>query len=270
MDGFVDIHSHLLPGIDDGPRDLAGSLDMARAAAAAGTSVLAATPHLRADFPGVHVSEIAAQCEQIQAEINAAGIELRVVVGAETSLGWALEASDAELDLATYGQRGSDLLIETPPDVSMLEQLLFQVRARGKRVTLAHPERSGAFKNNSEPLARLSEQGVLLQVNAQALLAPRRSTTRRLAEQLCRDGHAHVLASDGHRGREWRPVSELAAGVEALSEMVGPERALWMARDAPAAIVAGAELPAAPPLHGARRGFWRRGKRSASAADFSR
>jgi protein-tyrosine phosphatase len=151
----------------------------------------------------------------------------------------------------------------------MLEQLLFQVRARGLRVTLAHPERSGAFKANPETLTRLFEQGVLLQVNAQALLAPRRSTTRRLAEDLCRDGLAHVLASDGHRGHEWRPVSELAEGVKALSALVGTERARWMARDAPAAIVEGADLPEPPPVHSARRGFWRRGK-SSPAADSTR
>jgi protein-tyrosine phosphatase len=263
MAGFVDIHSHLLPGIDDGPRDLAGSLEMARSAADAGTSVLAATPHLRSDFPGVHVGEIAALCERVQSEIDAAGIELRVVAGAETSLVWALEASDEDLRLATYGQHGSDLLIETPSDVSMLEQLLFQVRACGFRVILAHPERSSAFKSDPEPLARLHEQGVLFQVNASALLAPKRSTTRRLAEWLCREGLAHVLASDGHRGNEWRPVSELAAGVEALSRLVGPPRTLWMARDVPGAIVEGAAvLPDAPPVYAERRSFWRRGRGS--------
>jgi protein-tyrosine phosphatase len=261
MAGFVDIHSHLLPGIDDGPEDLAGSLEMARSATGAGTSVLAATPHLRSDFPGVHVGEIAAMCGRVQSEIDGAGIELRVVPGAETSLVWALEASDEDLKLATYGQHGHDLLIETPNDVSMLEQLVFQVRARGFRVILAHPERSSALKSDFEPLVRLHEQGVLLQVNASALLAPHRSTTRRLAERLCCEGLAPVLASDGHRGNEWRPVNELAAGVEALSRLIGPERAMWMARDVPGAIVEGATaLPEAPAVQTERRSFWRRGR----------
>jgi protein-tyrosine phosphatase len=261
--GFVDIHSHLLPGIDDGPEDLAGALELARSAAEAGTSVLAATPHLRSDFPGVDVREIATMCARIQAEVDAAGVALRVVPGAETSLVWALESSDDDLRLATYGQHGHDLLIETPNDVSMLEQLVFQVRARGFRVTLAHPERSSAFKSDAEPLARLVEQGVLLQVNASALLTPQRSGTRRLAERLCSQGLAHVLASDGHRATEWRPVSELAAGVEALSRLIGRERAMWMARDVPGAIVDGATaLPDAPPIQTERRSLWRRGRDS--------
>ena len=179
MDGFVDIHSHVLPGLDDGPADLDASLAMAWAAVAAGTAVLAATPHLRSDFPGVEVSEIAERCRRLQSELDARGVGLRVVAGAETSLTWALEASDEDLRLATYGQRGADLLIETPTDVSMLEQLLYQVRLRGPRVTLAHPERSATFKRDPDRLTRLADQGILLQVNADALTACVKSSWRR-------------------------------------------------------------------------------------------
>jgi tyrosine-protein phosphatase YwqE len=139
LTGFVDIHSHLLPGIDDGPETLDGSLAMARAAAAAGTAVLTATPHLHASFPNVHIEEVGERVQRMQAAIDEAGIELQVVPAAETSLLWAIEASDEQLRLATYGQLGADLLVETPNDVSMIEQLLYQVRARGVRVTLAHP-----------------------------------------------------------------------------------------------------------------------------------
>src|SRR5579884_773399 len=207
--GYVDIHAHLLPGIDDGPEDLPTALQMARAAASAGTEVLCATPHLRYDFPGVDIAQIAERARAVQEEISDQGIPLRIVAGAETSLTWAIEASDDDLRLATYGQRGSDLLVETPDDVSTAEQLLYRVRVRGVRVTLAHPERSRTWQADASPLRRLSEQGVLLQVNAGALLAPRQSRTRRLAEWCCREGLAQALASDGHRGTDWRPVDVL-------------------------------------------------------------
>lgn len=258
MHGFVDLHSHVLPGIDDGPPDLPGALEMARAAAGAGTAVLAATPHLRADFPGVDVTEIAARCAALQAEIDGAGIPLRLVPGAEASLVWAIEASEDDLRRASYGGTGHDLLVETPSDVSMIEQLLYQVHLRGLRVTLAHPERSAAFRREPARLERLVEQGVLLEVNADALLARKRSSIRDLAERLCRDGLAHVLASDGHRARDRRPVTVLAAGAEALESLVGADRAHWMCVDAPAAILAGRPLPAAPEPAPPRSGFWRR------------
>jgi len=257
MRGFVDIHSHVLPGIDDGPRDLDAALEMARAAAEAGTQILVATPHLRSDFPSVVVDEIPERCRSLSAEVDAAGIiGLRIVSGAETSLVWALEASDEKLAAASYGRRGKDILIETPDDVSTVEELLYRIRLRGLRITLAHPERSRVFQRDPDKLARLADQGILLQVNADALLAKPGSQTRRLAEYACREGLAQVIASDGHRAAEWRPVSLLAEGVNALTRLVGAPRAEWMARQAPAAIIGGGELPAAPEINAGSRSVW--------------
>lgn len=247
MSGLVDVHAHLLPGIDDGPEEVEGSLEMARTAVAHGVSTMAATPHLRSDFPDVHVEEIAERCSELQSAIDAEGIPLRVVSGAEVSLVWALEASEEQLKMASYGQRGTDLLIETPTDASMLENLLFAIRAKGFRVTLAHPERSPEFHRAPDKLERLSEQGVLLQINGRALLT-RRGPVGRLAERLVRDGVAHVIASDGHRAASWRPLTDLPAALEPLTELVGSERAQWMTAGVPAAILEGAALPPAPPV----------------------
>jgi protein-tyrosine phosphatase len=253
MDGLVDIHAHVIPGVDDGPRSMEETLELARTAAAAGTATIAATPHLRSDFPNVHVEEIAVRTAQAGQAIADAGIPLHVVSGAETSLIWALEADDEAFRQATYGGLGKDMLVETPSDVSMLESLLYRVRLRGVRVTLAHPERSLAFQRTPERLSDLVGQGVLLQVNADSLLSRHRKQERRLAERLCRDGLASVLASDGHRGPGRRSVAVLAGGVEALTQLVGEERARWMASDVPGAIVAGAPRPREPALGGSRR-----------------
>jgi protein-tyrosine phosphatase len=258
-DGLVDIHAHLLPGIDDGPEDLAGALDMARTATMAGIETIAATPHLRSDYPRVHVEELAERCQALQTAADREGIAIRIVTGAEVSLLWALEAGDDELRLATYGQRGHDLLIETPDDITSIAAFLFHLRSRGVRVTLAHPERSGAFQRDPRLLESLVEQGVLLQVNAGPLMSGGRGPVRSLAEHLCRHGLTHVIASDSHRASSWRPVSLLPAGVEAAAALVGRARASWMTSAAPAAILAGAELPAPPPLE--RRGRRRWGRR---------
>jgi protein-tyrosine phosphatase len=250
VSGYVDIHAHVLPGIDDGPRDLEGALAMVRAAAGAGTETLVATPHLSSDFPDVQVHELAERCANLREAVEREGIRVRLVAGAETSLVWALEASEEELKLATYDQRGTDLLIETPAtSVATIEQLLYPLRARGFRITLAHPERSPEFQRDPDRLSELVRQGVLLEVDADALLMPRRgSPMRRLAERLCRDGLAHVLASDGHRAASWRPVTRLAAGVEALARLVGQARAEWMVCEVPAAIIQGSPLPDPPPV----------------------
>ena len=120
-------------------------------------------------FPDVHVTELARRAEELREAGEMAGIEIQVVSGAEVSLVWALEASEEQLALATYDQGGTDLLIETPTfNVVGLESLLYRLRAKGLRVTLAHPERSVPFQRDPSRLAELVRQGVLLQVNADA------------------------------------------------------------------------------------------------------
>ena len=196
----------------------------------------------------MHVEELAQRTQEVRDALERAGVRVSVVSGAEASLVWAVDASDEDLRLATYGQRGTDLLIETPSTgIFGLDRMLYELRARGLRVTLGHPERCADFQRNLEPLRELVAQGVLLQVNADALVDPgRRSGVRRLAEQLCTEGLAHVVASDGHRATSWRPVTNLSAGLEALTALVGDERARWMAAGAPRAIVEGMKLPPEP------------------------
>jgi protein-tyrosine phosphatase len=253
--GYVDLHSHVLPGIDDGPSDADGALAMLRAAATAGIETIAVTPHLRSDFPDVRVTELPRRAQELREAGEMAGIPIRVVSGAEVSLVWALEAGDDQLALATYDQGGTDLLVETPAfDVAGLESLLYRLRAKGLRVTLAHPERSVQFQRDPASLVDLVKQGVLLQVNADALLVgPRRSDTHRLGRYLCVEGLAHALASDGHRANAWRPVTRLADAADEAATLIGPDRARWMTQSAPAAIIAGAELPEAPALRTGRR-----------------
>lgn len=228
---------------------------MARAAAASGTTTLAATPHLHPDFPGVLVEEIAARCERLRLELERERIQLELVSAAEISLTWALEASDAQLTAASYRQRGRDLLIETPFAQAVgIDRFLHQLQAKGYRITLAHPERNSRFQQDTRPLGALVEQGILLQLNADSLLGPGGTrSTKRAARELLTGGLAHVIASDGHRGAGWRPVTRLAAAVEAAGRLVGPERASWMAETAPAAIVSGTELPTPPAIDQPRR-----------------
>jgi protein-tyrosine phosphatase len=234
-------------------------------AAASGTATIAATPHLRSDYPNVDVHELGGMCRDLQARAEAEGIEIRVVPGGEVALSWAIDASDEELTLASYGQRGTDLLVETPTTSSAgLNAALYQVTRRGYRITLAHPERSRDFQVNPAGVTDLMNQGVLIQINADALLGdPRQSRTCKLAQHLCSEGVAHVLASDGHRPDNWRPVTSLAQGVVAAAALVGPDRARWLSEAVPSAVLEGRDLPPAPPIVAppakGRLRLWRRG-----------
>lgn len=232
---------------------------MARAAADTGTAVLVATPHLHENFPDVHVAELGSATKRLQAEIDSAGIPLQIVPGGEVSFAWAVDhASEEDLTLASYGQRGTDLLLETPAGAWSLELMVRPFQRRGFRITLAHPERSHVFHLDPSRLAELAEQDVLLQIDADELLADPRSPARRLAEHLCRSGLASVIASDGHRAGPPRSVTALGNALEALEELVGSERTRWMTIDAPRAIVEGNPLPDAPPVAQRAQSRWRR------------
>jgi protein-tyrosine phosphatase len=180
------------------------------------------------------------------------------------SIAWAVDqASDEDLRLASYGQRGTDLLLETPAGAWSLELMVRPFQRRGFRITLAHPERSRVFHLDPSRLERLTEQDVLLQIDADALLADPRSPVRRLADHLCRSGLASVIASDGHSAEPPRSVTVLASALEVLEELVGPERTRWMAIEAPRAIVEGHPLPQAPSVAQPAQSRWRRFGRSA-------
>ena len=240
-----DVHVHLLPGLDDGPRDEPEAVALAGELAADGVRRVATTPHLRADYPDVRPEELAARVAALQERIDREEIDLDLVTGGEVAIEWAVSASDEDLRLVSYGQRGTDLLVETPygPIPAIFEELLNQLMVRGYRVILAHPERNHSFQNNPDRLVQMVEQGVLVQVTASALASSdRRSRSRRLARALLRAGNAHIIASDSHGAIQRAPLS---AGVRAASDLT-PARAQWMVTEAPHAVVMGEPLPEAP------------------------
>ena len=245
MAGLVDLHCHILPGIDDGAPDVDAALDLARAQAAGGVAVIAATPHVRPDHPRVRPGELGDRCATLGERLAGEGIPVEIVPGGEVDLAWSRQASADELALVSYGQRGSDMLVETPygPLDGSFEADLVALRERGYRVLLAHPERSADLRVDVDRLARLVDDGVLVQVTARALL-PTDDDRHAFAVRLLREGLVHVLASDAHGAAGLAPA-DLGAGMEAAGDIAGA-RARWLSADAPAAILAGTPLPAEP------------------------
>ena len=250
---MIDLHCHILPGIDDGPADMEGSVELAQAMADAGVRTVAATPHIHPNFPDVRPAELAGRA----ADLQAAAPEVEIVQAGEVDVFWAARASDDDLRAVSFGARGTDLLIETPYGAlpPVFEDTLFRITARGYRVLLAHPERSPDLRVDPARLSALVARGALLQVTAAALVGRvPRSGMRRFAADLVRERVAHVIASDAHRAGSGR--ASVPDGVAAAAA-VAPGYAEWMATDAPAEILAGEPLPT-PPAGRTRRRLSRR------------
>jgi protein-tyrosine phosphatase len=260
---MIDLHSHVLPGIDDGPATLEGSLALARAAVARGTSTLVATPHIDHSF-GIAPRTVAPAVRALRSELSRAQIPLDVLAGGEIAISRLAELSDDDLRVVCLGE-GPYLLVESPhvPTAGTIEPALFDLQIRGFGVLLAHPERSPVFLRDRERLRTLVQQGALCSITAGSLAGKFGRTVRAYALELLQDGLVHDVASDAHD--DTRRVPGLAEGLAAAEgDLPGLEaQADWLTRGAPAAILSGDDLPPRPELPERRR-TWRDRLRRAS------
>lgn len=254
---LIDLHCHILPGIDDGPDDVQSSLELARVLSDEGVQTVAATPHLRDDYPDVHPTELGARCDELRQALSDADIDLSVVTGGEVDLLWALTAADDDLALVSYGQGGTWLLIETPngPLPTTFEQSLAELRGRGYRLLLAHPERNEDLQANPERAVDLTRDGVAMQVTVSVLArSGRQSKSARLAYSLLERDAVHAISSDAHgatghrRAPEWKALKTAGMSNEQIH---------WMVQEVPAAILSGSPLlpSRAPSTAPGRQGF---------------
>ena len=142
---MIDLHSHVLPGIDDGPASLEGSIELARAARAAGTRTLVATPHVSWRHPN-DADTIHRLVDELNARLREEGLGLVVLPGSEIAMSRLLDIESQELQKLGLGG-GPWLLVEPPfaQAVAGLEILLLQLQSHGHQIVLAHPERCQAF-----------------------------------------------------------------------------------------------------------------------------
>jgi protein-tyrosine phosphatase len=240
----IDLHCHVLPGVDDGPETLADSLELCRAAVAAGTDTIVATPHVSWDWPGVTSHVIAEGVERVNDALHAEGIDLEVRPGAEIAMTRAGDLSDEELGALRLGG-GPYLLIECPysPASAGFDAILHSVAERGHKIVLAHPERCPAFLRDQPRLQGFVDAGMLTSLTAGAFAGRFGRDVGRFARKLLEDGLVHDIASDGHGAGMRRPPS---IGPE-LEEAGFGESADWHARAVPLAILDGTPLPPAPP-----------------------
>ena len=240
---LVDLHSHVLAGIDDGAATLDDSIEIARAAVADGVTVLAATPHVREDFP-TSPGEMLSRVHALRRRLAEEGIGLEIVGGGEVAI-TMLERHPPEV-LRQFGLGGNPryLLVETPyySWPMTIPQLMFDLRLAGITPVLAHPERNPEVQGNPELLGPLVDSGMLVQVTAASLDGRGRGRVRTTARHLLDLGFAHMLASDAHR-----PGTRAVGMSAALSELDDPPLARWLGHDVPSAIVRGGPLPERPP-----------------------
>ena len=270
---MIDLHSHILPGIDDGAPTLAVSLEMARQAVDDGIKIMACTPHI---YPGLYentASSINAAREVLQAELCDHDIPLHLVIGADVHLVPGLLDEVRAGRVPTINQTRY-LLLEPSHHVAppRFEEAVFQLVAAGYTPVITHPERLTWIETHHDIFVSMISQGAWMQVTAGALTGVFGTRAKYWAERMVGEGHAHILASDAHSSSRRRPC--LSEGLAVAERLLGKAEAAHLVSARPQSILDDLSPELAAPLpHRAtqRRGLISRllNRRGSSAHPFS-
>jgi protein-tyrosine phosphatase len=249
----IDLHSHILPGIDDGAPDMATAIAMAREASARGISKVVATPHVDHHYD-TRAATIASAVVALNEQLVLESIPVEVLPGAEVA---AHRLSDlGQRELAGLGLGGGPyLLVEAPlsPTAGDFEVFLGERPSAERRYVLAHPERSPTLQRDPERLRRLVLAGTVVSITAGSLSGRFGGTVRRFSISLLEAGMVHNIASDMHDLSRRPPgISEhLPAAAKTLPELAELEH--WLTYEVPAAVIAGRPVNLPPELQSTRR-----------------
>jgi len=234
---MIDLHCHILPGLDDGAADIAVSLEMAKAAVADGISVVACTPHI---LPGLYHNsgpQIRSAVAELQQAIDSEGISLQLVSGADNHItpdflkslrsGHLLPLADSRY-----------VLVEPTHHVApaRLEELFFDLLVAGYVPIVTHPERLSWIKSHYGTIQRLVRAGVWMQITAGSFAGDFGSGARYWAERMLDEGCAHLLATDAH-DLEHRPPN-LSKARDLAARRVGVEEAEHLVTTRPRGVIA--------------------------------
>jgi protein-tyrosine phosphatase len=233
---MIDLHSHILPGIDDGAKTLEVSLEMARMAVADGIHTMACTPHI---YPGMYMNDgpgILKAIKALQAELDSRKIALKLVAGADVHLvPGLLEGLSTGRVPTLHGSRY--FLLEpshtTPPP--HFEATVFNLIASGYTPIITHPERLTWIENHYPVFLRLIEQGAWMQITAGALTGSFGPRAQHWGERFLAEGHTHIIASDAHSAGRRMPNMSRARDI--AQRLLGEEEAKRLVIERPQAVL---------------------------------
>jgi protein-tyrosine phosphatase len=239
----IDLHCHLLPGIDDGPATLDEALAMARLAAAHGIEQIFVTPHLHVGQWDNDRASISAAAGAFRAALDEAGIALEVGYAAEVRLAYDIIPLIEEGRVPFLGEYEGErvLLLELPHSHVPVgaDKLVAWLRAHAIRPMIAHPERNKDILRDGAKLLPFVREGCLVQLTADAVAGEFGEPCALRAREFLERGWVTVLASDAH-DTVYRPP-RIAPGRDAAARIVGEAEALRLTRDNPRRIVRAGE-----------------------------
>ena len=241
MADYVDIHSHTLPGVDDGSPSFEISLAMLEVALQQGVGTMVLTPHLRPIDGTDKEEEHRERFTEFKQAVREAGIEINLHLGSE--IAFRFNMPEVAAWPTGHLAEGRFVLTDLPPGPISpgLEQAYFELRSAGYKPILAHPERHRELSKQPEQIERLREQDLLIQINAGSLLGKFGRRAQAAAEMILERGWPDFIGSDAH-DLEKRPLSLLVDARERVSELCGEAEVDRLFRRNPGCVISGDEI----------------------------
>lgn len=244
---MIDIHTHILPGLDDGAQDLEAALLMVQAAAADGISQVIATPHVITGSFDYSREQILDAVTELNAEITARQIPVQILPGGEYRLEADLPARLRAGNVLTLNDNHTYLLVELPssllpPDY---ERVIYDIQVQGIIPVIAHPERNLVIMRNPAILQKLTERGILAQITSASVTGEFGKEIQKCARQLIEQGSVQFLASDAHT-HEGRRSLGLSAARDAVQKQYGDDFAQVLVKENPSRLINGRDLRPQP------------------------
>jgi protein-tyrosine phosphatase len=242
---MVDLHHHLLPGLDDGSPDLKTSVAMARMAADDGITRVVATPHASGTWP-FEPNVIASKLAELRQALAQESIPLILATGCDFHLNYD-NIQDGIANPRKYTLNGSQYLLVELPDFGLspsLGEIFFDLRVAGMVPILTHPERNPTLQRDPARLADWMRDGLLVQVTTSSVLGQMGKAAERMAHTLLADRWVHFLSTDAHN-LERRPP-RMREACNAVAKRYGAEYAELLCKKNPVAVFEDQQLPDQP------------------------
>ncbi|MFQ5868598.1 MAG: tyrosine-protein phosphatase [Candidatus Zixiibacteriota bacterium] len=239
---MIDLHAHIIPGVDDGAKDLDLSLEMLRQAYDYGVTTVCATPHLCGKVDPQLGRKILCSFDLLKRRTSEDGIEIELILGSEIHIQQDLQGWE-NYPFFTYDDNKKYLLLELPLGIlpADLETVVFDLRMEGLVPIVAHPERNIVTDSHFLKMERLRDLGALLQVNSGSLLGYGGKRLKKITERLVRTGLATLVASDAH-DQNTRSFRSLAGVLPEIERLLGKEAAFRLMYENPKRIIAGERM----------------------------
>lgn len=231
---MIDIHSHILPAVDDGATHMDETLSILRAAQEQGVRSIVATPHVTQIPDEAHKERLFETFHEVKKTACAEGLKIQITLGAEMMISTGLPRIAACNRFLTLDNTGRYLLMELPfihvPVYT--EQIFFELLLQKTIPVLAHPERYTAVQKDHGLLYRWIEKGILTQLSAGSLLGRYGAKAKATANALLRQGLVHIIASDVHSPKI-NDGYAMAEGTALAAAIVGKETVHQMVHEVP-------------------------------------